>query len=124
MPKSIIKEIRINAHPRTTVKLKMNGRLLEHETVRGVNVYMAAYLTIFMLALLIISLDNFDFATNFTAVLSTLNNIGPGFNMVGPMGNFSEFSDFSKIVMSICMLTGRLEIFPMLVLFSPYTWKK
>ena len=122
--KSIIKEIRINAHPRTTVKLKMNGRLLEHETVRGVNVYMAAYLTIFMLALLIISLDNFDFATNFTAVLSTLNNIGPGFNMVGPMGNFSEFSDFSKIVMSICMLTGRLEIFPMLVLFSPYTWKK
>lgn len=122
--KSIIKEIRITAHPRTTIKLKMNGRLLEHETVRGVNVYMAAYSSIFFLALLIISLDNFDFATNFTAVVSTLNNIGPGFNVVGPMGNFAGFSDLSKIVMSICMLTGRLEIFPMLVLFSPYTWRK
>ncbi len=122
--KSIIKEIRINAHPRTTLKLKMNGKLLEHETVRGVNVYMAAYCAIFLTALLIISIDNFDFATNFTAVLSTLNNIGPGFNMVGPMGNFAQFSPLSKVVMSICMLTGRLEIFPMLVLFSPYTWRK
>ena len=122
--KSIIKEIRINAHPRTTIKLKMNGRLLEHETVRGVNVFMAAYVMIFFAALLIISLDNFDFTTNFTAIAATFNNIGPGFNVVGPTGNFSGYSDLSKIVMSLCMLTGRLEIFPMLVLFSPYTWKK
>ena len=122
--KSIIKEIRINAHPRTTIKLKMNGRLLEHETVRGVNVFMAAYVMIFFAALLIISFDNFDFTTNFTAIAATFNNIGPGFNVVGPMGNYSGFSDLSKIVMSLCMLTGRLEIFPMLVLFSPYTWKK
>ena len=102
----------------------MNGRLLEHETVRGVNVFMAAYVMIFFAALLIISFDNFDFTTNFTAIAATFNNIGPGFNVVGPMGNYSGFSDLSKIVMSLCMLTGRLEIFPMLVLFSPYTWKK
>ena len=122
--KSIIKEIRIGAHPRNTIKLKMNGRLLEHETIRGVNVFFAAYGIIFAVALLIISLDNFDFTTNFTAVLATLNNIGPGLEMVGPMGNFSAFSPLSKIVMSLCMLTGRLEIFPMLLLLSPYTWKK
>ena len=122
--KSIVKEIRTSAHPRATIKLKMNGRLLEHETVRGVNVFMAAYLAIFASALLIISLDNFDFTTNFTAIAATLNNIGPGLEMVGPMGNFSAFSPLSKFVMSMCMLTGRLEIFPMLLLFSPYTWKK
>ncbi len=122
--KSIVKEIRTNAHPRTTLKIKMNGRTVEHETVRGVNVFMASYVVIFGGALLLISLDNFDFTTNFTAIAATLNNIGPGLNMVGPMGNFSEFSALSKLVMSICMLVGRLEIFPMLLLFSPYTWKK
>ncbi len=122
--KSIVKEIRLYAHPRTTLKLKMNGRAIEHETVRGVNVYMSAYICIFVGALLIISLDNFDFTTNFTAAAATINNIGPGLNMVGPMGNYSAFSPLSKVVMSICMLVGRLEIFPMLMLFSPYTWKK
>lgn len=122
--KSIVKEVRTSVHPRITLKLKMNGRIIQHETIRGVNVYMAAYIVIFFAALLIISLDNFDFTTNFTATVATLNNIGPGLEMVGPMGNFSDFSILSKIVMSICMLVGRLEIFPMLLLFSPYTWKK
>ncbi|MBE7029878.1 MAG: TrkH family potassium uptake protein [Ruminococcaceae bacterium] len=122
--KSIVKEIRLYAHPRTTLKLKMSGRTIEHETVRGVNVYMSAYVCFFVGALLIISFDNFDFTTNFTAIAATMNNIGPGLNMVGPMGNFSAFSPLSKMVMSICMLVGRLEIFPMLMLFSPYTWKK
>lgn len=122
--KSIVKEIRTSAHPRTTLKIKMNGRTVEHETVRGVNVFMASYVAIFAGALLLISLDNFDFTTNFTAILATINNIGPGLNMVGPTGNFSEFSALSKVVMSICMIVGRLEIFPMLLLFSPYTWKK
>ena len=122
--KSIGKEVRTSVHPRTTLKLKMNGRIIPHETVRGVNVYMAAYVMIFFASFLIISLDNFDFTTNFTATLATLNNIGPGFNIVGPMGNFSEFSGLSKIVMSICMLIGRLEIFPMLLLLSPHTWTK
>ncbi len=122
--KNIGKEVRTSVHPRTTLKLKMNGRIIPHETVSGVNVYMAAYIMIFFGAFLLISLDNFDFTTNFTAIAATLNNIGPGLNMVGPMGNFSEFSSFSKIIMSICMLIGRLEIFPMLLLFSPHTWTK
>lgn len=122
--KSIAKEIRTSAHPRTTLKIKMNGRTVEHETVRGVNVFMASYVVIFFVAMLLISLDNFDFTTNFTAIAATINNIGPGLNMVGPTGNFSAFSGLSKVVMSFCMLIGRLEIFPMLLLFSPYTWKK
>ena len=102
----------------------MNGKLVEHETVRGVNVFMAAYVTIFFASLLIISLDNFDFTTNFTAIVATINNIGPGLGMVGPLGNFSQYSNLSKTVMCLDMLIGRLEIFPILVLFAKSTWKK
>lgn len=122
--KSIVKEIKIAAHPKSTHKTMMNGRPIEHETVRSVNVYMVAYLVILALSVLLISVDNFDFATNFTAVLATLNNIGPGLNMIGPTANFSIYSSFSLVVMIFDMLAGRLEIFPMLILFSKYTWKK
>ena len=122
--KSIKKEISIAAHPKLTKKIQMSGRVIEHETVRSVNVYMYAYIVIFVLSLLAISFDNLDFTTNFTAVAATLNNIGPGLNQVGPTSNFSMFSDFSILVLTFDMLIGRLEIFPMLILFSPYTWKK
>lgn len=122
--KSIIKEIKIMKHPRTVFKTTMNGRIVEHETIRGVNVYVAAYFLIFVIALLIISIDNLDFTTNFTAVATTINNIGPGLNLVGPTGNFSVYSGLSKVVLSIAMLIGRLEIFPMLMIFVPTTWKK
>ena len=122
--KSIVKEVRVAAHPKTTVKLKMNGRLIEHETVRGVNVFMAAYIAIFVVSFVIISLDKADFTTNFTSVLTTLGNVGPGLGGVGPTQNFGAFSPLSKIVFTFNMIIGRLEIFPMLVLLSPYTWKK
>ncbi len=122
--KTIIKELKLTVHPKSTHKITMNGRVIEHETVRSINVYMAAYLMIYALAMLAVSLDGFDFTTNFTAVAATINNIGPGLSMVGPIGNFSEYSNLSKIVFSLCMLIGRLEVFPMLILFSPYTWKK
>lgn len=122
--KSIVKEVRIAAHPKRTQKITMNGRPVEHYVVRAVNVYMAAYLVIFAVSLLIISIDNFDFATNFTAVLSAFNNIGPGFAKVGPTRNFSIYSNLSTLVLTFDMLIGRLEIFPILVLFSPYTWRK
>lgn len=122
--KSIVKEIKIAAHPKSTHKITMNGRTVEHETIRGVNVFMVAYLAIFTTALLIISIDNFDFTTNFTAIAATINNIGPGLAGVGPTKNFSGYSDISTLVMTFCMWAGRLEIFPMLILFSPYTWKK
>ena len=122
--KSIFKEIRIAAHPKSTLKITMNGNVIEHETLRAVNVYMAAYLLIVALSTLIISIDNFDFETNFTAVASALNNIGPGFSKVGPAENFSIFSNLSTFVLALDMLIGRLEIFPMLMLLSPRTWKK
>ena len=122
--KSIFKEIKVAVHPQRTVKITMNGRMVEHETVRAVNVYMASYIAIFALSLLLISLDNFDFTTNFTAVSATLNNIGPGLAGVGPMENFSKFSDLSKLVMTLNMIIGRLEIFPILILFSKSTWKR
>lgn len=122
--KSILKEIKIAAHPNRTVKITMNKRLVEHETVRAVNVYMASYIAIFAVSLLVISLDNFDFTTNFTAIAATLNNIGPGLAKVGPTQNFSIFSGLSKIVMTFDMIIGRLEIFPILILFSRHTWKR
>ena len=122
--KSIVKEIKIAAHPRSTHKLTMNGRLIEHETVRAVNVYFVSFFAIYVLSFLLVSLDKADFTTNFTAVAATINNIGPGFNGVGPTQNFGFFNPLSKIVFIMDMLIGRLEIFPMLVLFSRYTWKR
>ena len=77
-----------------------------------------------MASLLVVSLDNFDFTTNFTAIVATLNNIGPGLAKVGPAANFGLFSDLSKVVLMLDMLIGRLELMPMLVLFAPVTWKK
>ena len=122
--KSIVKEIKILAHPKSEIKVRFNSRVLEHETLRGINVYFVAYMFIFVAVLLIISLDNYDFTTNFTAVTATLSNIGPGLSMVGPTCNFSFFSPLSKVVLTLAMIIGRLEIFPILVLFSRNTWKK
>ncbi len=122
--KSIIKEIKIAVHPKTVMKVKMNGRIVEHETVRKVNVFMVSYLVIFVVSWLIVSVDDMGLETSFTAIAATLNNIGPGLAGVGPTQNFGGFSVLSKIVMIFDMLIGRLEIFPMLVLISPYTWKK
>lgn len=122
--KSVLKQIKLSIHPKSTHKITMSGRLVEHETIRGVNVFLVAYFIIFMLSLLVISIDNFDFTTNFTAITATINNIGPGLAAVGPTQNFGAFSAFSKLVLIFDMLIGRLEIFPLLVLFSPYAWKK
>lgn len=122
--KSIVKEIKLIAQPKIMHKVTLDKRPVEHETVRSINVFMAAYIVIFAFSVLIISLDGFDFTTNFSAVAATLNNIGPGFAMVGPTQNFSVYSDFSKLILTLNMLIGRLEIFPILILFFPYTWKK
>lgn len=121
--KSIRKEIKIAAHPKSTHKIAMNGKTIDNETVRTVCVYLAVYVMIFVVSILIISLDNFDSTTNFTAVAATINNIGPGLSLVGPTRNFAEFSILSKIVLSLDMLIGRLEIFPILMLFSHNTWR-
>lgn len=122
--KSIIKEIKVTAHPKVTYKICMNGRMVEHETVRAVNAYLVAYFFILVASVLIISIDNLDFTSNVTAVVSAMNNIGPGLSKVGPVRNFSVYSPLSTLVLTFDMLAGRLEIFPILVLFSPYTWKE
>lgn len=122
--KTIKKEIFGAVHPNATRKVTIDQRPVEHQVVRGVNVYMAAYVIIFAVSVLLISIDNFDPTTNFTAVLSAINNIGPGLAEVGPTRNFSIFSDFSTLVLTADMLIGRLEIFPFLVLFAPSTWRK
>jgi trk system potassium uptake protein TrkH len=110
--------------PKQVKRITMDGRVVEDEVVRGVHAYFTAYAIIFVVSLLIIALDCADFTTNFTSVLATLNNIGPGLGSVGPNGGYGGFSALSKIVYIFDMLAGRLEVFPMLLLFSPNTWKK
>lgn len=122
--KTITKELSYMIHKRSIKVLKMDGKKIEHETIRSINVYFVTYMIILFMSFLLVTLDNFDFETSFTAVVATLNNIGPGLSHVGPMGNFADFSILSKFVMMFDMLAGRLEIFPMLLLFSPSTWKK
>ena len=122
--KSLKKELKQALHPQVVAPIRMDGKLVNHETIRATNVYVAAYLFIFAASFFLISLDGFDMVTNFTAIAATLNNIGPGLNQVGPMMNFSGYSNPAKLVMIFDMLAGRLEIFPMLVLFLPDTWRR
>jgi trk system potassium uptake protein TrkH len=115
-------------HPKQVKKITMDGRVVEHEVVRSVNAYLVAFILIFVTSLLLISFDPLvqgDFTTAFTSVATTLNNIGPGVGpVIGPTGSFTNFTVFSKIVYIFDMLAGRLEVFPMLVLFAPSTWRK
>ena len=122
--KTVKKEIVGMIHQKSIKILKMDGKIVEHSVIRNANVYLVSYLMIMAISLLIVALDNFDFETSFTAVAATFNNIGPGLGKVGPTGNFSEFSNLSKIVLIFDMLAGRLEIFPMLLLFSRATWSR
>jgi len=122
--KQVRKELMQQIHPKRIRVLKMDGKALDHSVVHSCNTLLMTYILIFIVSLLLICLDGFDMTTNFTAIAATLNNIGPGLNVVGPTGNFSEFSTLSKFVMMFDMLAGRLEIIPMMVLFHPATWKK
>ena len=122
--KSIRRELKTMIHPKAVNIVKVNGKKVKEETMRGVYVYFIAYILILIVSVLLISINNFDFTTSFTGVLTTLNNVGPGLNLVGPVENFAKFSDFSKIVFCVDMLIGRLEIFPFLMLFSPSLWSR
>lgn len=121
--KAVKKELESLIHPRSVKVLKLEGKPVEHTVLRSINTFLGAYIVIFISSVLIVSLDNFDFTTNFTAVAATFNNIGPGLAEAGPAKNFSLFSPLSKYVMMFDMLAGRLEVFPMLLLFAPSTWK-
>ena len=122
--RQIRRELARQIHPRTVKVLKMDGRTLEKDVLHSASVFLMAYVVIFALSVLIITLENKDLTTSFTAVAATINNIGPGLNEVGPTGNFHGFSPLSKYVFIFDMLAGRLELFPMLLLFAPDTWKK
>ena len=122
--KTLAKELKTALHPQVVAPARMDGKLLNHETIRTTNVFVAAYIFIFAASFFLISLNGFDMVTNFTAVAATLNNIGPGLEMAGPMQNFGCFADPAKLVLIFDMLAGRLEIFPMLVLFMPDTWRR
>lgn len=122
--KTIKKELSLIVHPREVRKIRMDGRVLESETLRNTNVFFVVYFVILLLSTLLISIDNFDFTTNFTAAIATLNNIGPGLAMVGPTRNFGIYSSFSKFVLMFNMLAGRLELFPLVIMMLPTTWKR
>ncbi len=122
--KSIKNEISLVVHPRSVKKVHMDGKMLPEGVTRSIQVYLMIYVSVFLASFLLISLNGFDFTTNITAVAANLNNVGPGLNMVGPAGGYSEFSVFSKLVLIFDMITGRLEFLPMLVLLTPGTWKK
>ena len=122
--RTITKETRQILHPKSVNVVKLDGKRLTNEETHGVYVYTICYFVILCVSVLLVSVDNFDFTTNFTAVLTTLNNVGPGLAKVGPVENFSAFSCFSKIVLSFDMLIGRLEILPIMMLLASVTWRK
>lgn len=123
MFKTIIKEFHSYIHPHSVRKIKMDGKSVEHDVVRSVNVYFFTFIVVFVASVFILSFENFDLTTNFTAVASCINDVGPGLSMVGPTHNFSCFNTLSKYVLMFDMLAGRLELFPLLILFHPLAWK-
>ena len=123
MVKTVAKELNSYIHPKSIKKIKMEDKPVEHEVVRSINVYFITFVILFSLSVLLISFEGKGLVTNFTAIAATINNIGPGLEMVGPTCNFGGFTSFSKYVMMFDMLAGRLELFPLLLLFHPTIWK-
>lgn len=122
--KSILKQVKGMLHPKSVNVVKVNGKKISNETLQGVYAYFSAYVFVFGISVLLVALDNFDFATTISGVLTTLSNVGPGISRVGPIENFQSFSVLSKIVFSMDMLIGRLEIFPFLMICPPSFWRK
>lgn len=102
----------------------MDDKVIDHETIRSANIYLIIYIFMIGISILLVSLNGFDLVTTMTSVIACTNNIGPGLGVVGPMGNFSSLSILSKLVLILDMLMGRLEIFPLIVLFFRDTWKR
>ena len=122
--KEAVRELKCLIHPNSVQSVKFGGKPVEAGVLRSVNRYLIIYVLVFMVSVLLISLDGFDYATNFSAVAATFNNIGPGLSLVGPTAHYGSFSILSKLVLTFDMLAGRLEILPMLLLLYPGTWKK
>ena len=124
MFKTVIKEMRCYIHPKSIQKINIDGKPVPHEVLRSINVYFITFFVLFVCSVFLVSLDGNDLVTNFTAVTATINNTGPGLNMVGPTQNFGFFSPLSKFVLMFDMLAGRLELFPLLTLFHPLVWRE
>lgn len=122
--KGLRRNIRQMLHPQRVEVVRVNGRAVDEKVMSGVNGYLSAYVLIMFLSFAVISLDGFSIGTNFSAVLACFNNIGPGFEAVGPVMNFSNYGILSKLVLTFDMLAGRLEIFPMLLFFAPGSWRR
>ncbi len=121
--KAVFKELSSYIHPKIIKKIKIDGKPVEHEIVRSVNAYFITFIIVFSISVFIVTLEDKDLVTNFTAVVATLNNIGPGLGLAGPAQNFGHFSMLSKYILIFDMLAGRLELFPVLILFHPVVWK-
>ena len=121
--KTILRELNSYVFPKSIKKLKMGGRTVEEESIRGITVYFVAYVTILVVSVFLVSFEGRDLVTTFTAVVGTMNNVGPGLDLVGPTENFGMLSAFSKYVLMFDMLAGRLELFPMLILVYPPSWR-
>ncbi len=122
--KTIRQGIRKLVHPQSVNIIRINGKKMGEDILKTVSVYLMAYVSIIIVSVLLVSLDNQDFATTFSSVLTTMNNIGPGIAQVGPAGNFAAFSPLSKLVFCFDMLAGRLEIFPFLMLLTAFSWRR
>ncbi|MGN0521881.1 MAG: potassium transporter TrkG, partial [Eubacterium sp.] len=122
--KQVSRDFKQMLHPHEVVNVRMNNRVVDGHIMKGVNSYLTIYIITLIVSTVLVSLDSFDIVTTFTAVVSCFNNIGPGLEVVGPTGNYVDFSIFSKLVLIFDMLAGRLELFPILLLLSPNTWKK
>ncbi len=122
--KQTLAQIRKTLRPRSVTKIRMNKNVVDEEIVHGVNTYLVVFCVLLIGSTLLISINGFDFSTTLSSVISCLNNVGPGLEMVGPTGNYADFSIFSKLVFCFDMLAGRLELFPILILFNPNTYKK
>lgn len=121
---SVRNEIKRNVRPRTVTNIRLNGKVIDDAMEKSVINYLAVYVILHVVCILLVSFEPFDFETNFTAVVSCINNIGPGLSHVGPAGNFADYTSFSKVVLSFAMLMGRLEIYPLLMALSPDFWSK
>jgi trk system potassium uptake protein len=124
MLKNLKRSIKKIIHPKAVIPVKINGKAIEEEQISGIGNFIFSYFFIIGIAVLLISFDNYDFETTLTVVISSISNIGPAFGLAGPLGNFAFFSDFSKIIIIVCMIIGRLEIFPILLLLNANAWKK
>ena len=122
--KEVVRELQSYIHPSSVKSIRLDGKVVSKDTIRTTNVFLMAYIFIFVGSLVIVCFDGFDLVTSFTAVTATINNIGPGLGIVGPTGNFADFSILAKWVFIFDMIAGRLEIFPVLIMLSIKTWRR